>query len=1767
MADRFQPVSHDLPTSSQREVDIADALREVALLTSCGQGLRPVLDAILEQLGRVVDYDSASISLLEREGWRIIAGRGFPRVAELIGAVLPMTDEKQMWMQENRQPLIIRDVQSDPRWIPFPGAEYIHSWIGAPLLAQGKMIGTLNLDKADVGYYRPEDAELVMAFANQAAVVIENTRLLEAERKRSAQLSVINAISQQVLSILDPEALLDFAVEAIHTQFGYYYVDVFLVDPTGQTVVFQTSSRPEYAPLLREQKLSFRIGEEGLIGHVAESGQPHIAKNVRQEPHYVADPLLPAIRSEMVIPIRAGGRVIGVLDFNSEQFDAFDEGDLFVAQSMASQLALGLENARLYESTQRRVAELEAVRQASLSLTSSLELQKVLETILESAISLLSDVQDAHVFLYEAERLTFGAALWADGRKSRPWAEPRPEGLTYSVARQGEPIIVPDMATHPLFDGAPPDWRGSIIGLPLKIGERVVGVMSVAFHQPCTLPETELNTLYLLADQAAIAIENARLFASERQRRRELQSIQATATALSAELHLDTLLNQIVTEAAQAFHAEATSLMLWDEKEESMVVRAHAGLSAEYARGQHIPRAQVDSVLAASGEASYSYVADLGETPLGDADMIWQEGLCSVLSLPLEAQLPLTGVLNVYSKEQPRTFSPTEIELAEAFASQAAIAIRNARLFEGTREHVVRLEKKTRDLEVVHELSKVLSSSLDLGHILEAAVEQLAAVFDADHTGIMLFDQECEHGTVVAEYPATGALRETFPVQGYLAAEQIISTQVPIMIEDVRKDPRMAAVQESMYRLDIRSMLIAPLIVKGKTMGSIGLDAIGRQRRYDDEAVALAQTIANQVAYAIENARLFGETEDRIRELAAVATVSQAMTTLELDDVLDSIADNALDAVQAEISSVYLLDPDRKHLIPRSVRGMRRAELEQGIFALGEGTIGQVAMSGQPLVVQEMSADQVFIPKSDAARLIRNTLTVPLAVKGDVIGTLEVCNKIGAASFADTDQRLLSAFAAQAAVAIDNARLYQEVSRHLEEVLTINRVAAVATSTLDFDQAIHRSLVALLEMPKYERAHVLLLDRASNELLLHPASTEYALELLDKGIPLGQGICGRVAQNGTPIRVADVRQEPNYVVCYMDTLSEIAVPLGVGDRILGVLDVQSTQLDAFSESDQRLLTTLASQLSTVIDNARLFQETRQRVRELTALTQVSQALNEAQDLDTILNIVLDETFSLLDCQEGSIILVDPSGGDWLRIVAERGIGEEIVEAFNTRPVYAYEGTYQRALSTGQIVEVADTLADPDFLHDVGSRARQVTNIPLVTERGAIGLIAVDRLPPDETTRRLLSTLAGMAAVAIDKERLHQETADRLAEVSTLYTLSTQITSSLSTSSVLESIVTILKLTLDCRACCIFLVDSTEEYLKLEAGTGLSPTWKETARLRIGEGVSGRVIDERRSIYVPDTRLEPDFIFFDPNIRSLLVVPLIIRDKAIGTLSIDDIRPNAFENELRLLTIAAAQASVAIENAQLYESLRKSYSELEQAYNELRELDKMKSEFVQNISHELRTPLTFIKGYIELLVDGDMGELTEDQSMAADIIATKSEALSRLVDDIISLQQAGREQLRCERLSLAELAHAAIQAAQASAIENEIILRDEIPDSLVAPVMVDKRRLVQVFDNLLGNAIKFSNPGDTVTVRMYEEETAIRTEVEDTGIGIPADKVSRIFDRFYQVDGTTTRRFGGTGLGLTIVKQIVEVHGGQVGVESKAGHGSLFYFTLPQAAAL
>lgn len=369
---------------------------------------------------------------------------------------------------------------------------------------------------------------------------------------------------------------------------------------------------------------------------------------------------------------------------------------------------------------------------------------------------------------------------------------------------------------------------------------------------------------------------------------------------------------------------------------------------------------------------------------------------------------------------------------------------------------------------------------------------------------------------------------------------------------------------------------------------------------------------------------------------------------------------------------------------------------------------------------------------------------------------------------------------------------------------------------------------------------------------------------------------------------------------------------------------------------------------------------------------------------------------------------------------------------------------------------------------------------------------------------------------------------------------------------------------------ILLVDEDTGELVFRATVGPESEKLLGMRVPVGEGVVGWIAKHAQPARVPDVRKDPRFFRGADQTTGLVTtsvmgVPLAIKRHVIGVLEVVNKQVGQFDaDDLAVMETLAQSAAVAIENARLYRDLRLHAVELEQAYAELKAADRLKDELVQNVSHELRTPLTFILGYVELLLGDELGPLTREQRQGLDIVRRKGQNLTKIVNDIVTLQRTDVTTLQKRPVRIGELVQAAIRATSLAANQAGLQIETEIPPSLPS-IPADEERISQVLDNLLGNSLKFSPDGGRITVRVKDAGPMLRVEVQDTGVGIPADKLGKVFERFYQVDGSSTRRFGGVGLGLAICREIVEAHGGEIWVESdgQVGHGSLFIFTLPK----
>lgn len=336
---------------------------------------------------------------------------------------------------------------------------------------------------------------------------------------------------------------------------------------------------------------------------------------------------------------------------------------------------------------EKRIAQLETIRQTSLSLTASLNLQDVLYTIVKCALDLIPGANNCHIFLYTPEnggRLEFGAALWSDGRYGEPFAIPRPHGLTFTVARSGETIVVPDMANHPLFADAPPSWKGAIIGLPLKIGQRVVGVMNMSHSRSAAFSEEDIHILRLLGDQAAIAIENARLYAQVETERRHLSLLYNIGRQLALCRDEMDILRKSISLTCQALGGNLGMAFTFEEGRNRLkLVSFYNGSTVKLKEPSRAVYAQLDDNLPGwiAQIKKPLGVNDLTEEPRWSPLIAQEKELHSLLGAPILFDDKLLGVLTVQHRK-PGAFSPDHLELLEAICSQVGLALSNVKRYD-----------------------------------------------------------------------------------------------------------------------------------------------------------------------------------------------------------------------------------------------------------------------------------------------------------------------------------------------------------------------------------------------------------------------------------------------------------------------------------------------------------------------------------------------------------------------------------------------------------------------------------------------------------------------------------------------------------------------------------------------------------------------------------------------------------------------------------------------------------------------------------------------------------------------------------------------------------------------------------------------------------------------------------------------------------------------------------------------------------------------------
>lgn len=715
----------------------------------------------------------------------------------------------------------------------------------------------------------------------------------------------------------------------------------------------------------------------------------------------------------------------------------------------------------------------------------------------------------------------------------------------------------------------------------------------------------------------------------------------------------------------------------------------------------------------------------------------------------------------------------------------------------------------------------------------------------------------------------------------------------------------------------------------------------------------------------------------------------------------------------------------------------------------------------------------------------------------------------------------------------------QALQRQTRRLEALNKASRAISSRVALQDVIQVILSSAHDIVKAVVTSLLLRD--SDDYLVVVA-TLGPQQMHGRNIPVGTGIVGWVAQHARSLLVPDVTQDHRFHQYLdsdpsLDVRSMAAVPIIASNEVLGVLAVINREEGIFDVHDLEMLENLGAGAATAIENATLFDQTHRRLTELSTLLDASAVVNSTTNLSQSLEHISRRMREALDLQRVVISTVDPRTHQIIKLLevvdAEWPLEQAVQFTLEDSP------SKQNALHRVQATTASLGYADPASLDYAELHARgtqNLLNIPLRFQEEVVGVVT---LYSDETL-----TVAHASTIEEAVRSWQRNLKYPWEELTILCHRVLQATR--------------------LRWCSIYRLQDNMLHLVRELGT---TTWENHTgpRLSLDSFSTVRVVIESSEMQTVamDLGSEGEQAYFQlVGARSCLMAPLSVQGHTGGVVMLMGGDYGGFDDSAFSLTQGIANiVGNALENAALYTSLEKRAEALEIAYREIEQADQLKDVLLQNISHELQTPTMHAMLSLNLI---ESEPLSQSQREALNMVNSKLERIADLVKNMVSVHASALANLHLKDTRIEQLAALVVRSFTPRAKAQDIMIIPRIQPNLPM-VRVDQVAMSQVFEALIDNAIKFSTQGKVIEISI--EDTGghmLQVCVRDEGIGIPSEEHDKVFRQFYQVSGGLTRQFGGMGLGLSIVRKVIEAHSGKVWLESEVGKGTRVYFTLPKA---
>ncbi len=1461
------------------------------------------------------------------------------------------------------------------------------------------------------------------------------------------------------------------------------------------------------------------------------------------------------IRALVIVPLHYGTELLGALLIGWRDRRGLTEDARFILRRIQDPLGAVLavqqavrEQQRIARESEQRFWQLQTASEVARYASSILNLDELLPRAVEL-------IKERFNLYYVGIFLLDDSGRWAvlragTGEAGRIMLE---RGHKFEVGGQSmigqcialrEPLLprVVEEAEVRYVNPLLPDTR-SEIAFPLISGGNVLGAMTIQSTEPNYFDEQDILVLGTLSDQLANAIANARFFREAQARMEELQRLQ----------------RRYAIETWQGYMAQQDVWgYVYDLKQITPIEREALAFASE-------------SWLRAFEDEERAIRAEAGD----------EARLQAALRLYGEP----VGVMSFESPEGNREWSEDELSILESVRGQIELALENRLLFDQSRRALAETRQREAEVRFLQEVAAFLNETEDVVAAQAELLERLRSFIPVQVLAMFAYDAERDE-VLWLEAEARGEMGwKGRPVPSDSSAVWAVRHNEIVINDDLREEEHLPG-DEILLEEGIIARLIIPLRLGMRTLGALGLGAeeVGVFSR--SGVLTVMQQVAAQVASAMERANLFRQTRAALGESQALYRASSALAqAISYEAVLRAMMENAMLSQPAAADiGLFITNPETGE-----------KDVVQIVAALSENPslpaeeVGRrVAVADIPALVQLEVGGQVICedvrtdPRAASYRAfyleqgVHAFILASLVASGEPVGVLHIRF---AAPYAPTalERRLYGVMADQAAVVLRNRQLLQESEQRAEQLSAAVRLANLTTAILEREELLRISVDFFKEQFDLYYVGIFLLDEVGQWAELRAGTGEAGEQLLHMGFRLevgGTSLVGQCVEQRETRVLMDVTKEAGYFrnPLLPDTRSEVALPLISRGQVIGAMSIQSDRRYAFTGDVISTLELMANQLANVIESLNLYERSQNTLAETTALYRIVQRVSDARTASEVLRVAVE---GIAQREEPDMVvaglLIPPENP---RSLVVMHTWDRSGQAFPVTefPLEKIPRLYE-ALHLQHRFTTADATQDPmvdeyvrEIYRQLGVRAMAAFQLEVRgLQYGTIMIHSRKAREFSTAESRFYENVARQAFVALESLNLVETTREEAERRAILNEVLQTASRALEPVALLRDVGVVIARRLEVPVMMwhwdgetprVVVLCDVEGYPVLSAETleeaPISRLASVETAIRSRQPVHAQQLSRRESLVLSLLwRGAPTPI-------ELFAVPLIARGETVmGVLVVGRLeeQPPIDEVQREFIQNAAVNIGVALETARLYQ-------EAQETAEKLKEVDQLKNEFLANMSHELRTPLNSIIGFSRVILKGIDGPLTEMQKTDLNAIYQSGQHLLNLINDILDIAkiEAGKMEFTFEPTDLKEIFRGVMSTAVALVKDKPVELIIDVPDDLPT-VMADSRRIRQVVLNLVSNAAKFTDQGFIKIGATYDDYQVI-VSVQDTGIGIPPDKIDAVFEQFKQVDSSSTRRYGGTGLGVPLSKKFVEQHGGDMWLTSEVGKGTTFYFSLP-----